>query len=138
MRTLAILAALGLAGCWYDRPNPWDTSADVEAYEEKIHDDLRLAMLEVWPNPRAAPDPLQDPEIDAWSRTVLATAERSTLAHAEEKSRQKIAFLEGQIRSLMRTDEHSRKEVLTPILWNWRTEKIRLKLIGERLGSARG
>jgi hypothetical protein len=135
MRTLAILAALGLAGCYYDRPNPWDTSDDVETYEEKIHDDLRLAMLEVWPNPQVAPDPGLDPEIDAWSRTVLATADRSTLQHAELKSKEKIAYLETQIRSLMRSDEHSRKEVLTPMLWNWRTEKIRLKLITEKLAT---
>lgn len=133
MRTAAIAALLALAGCWYDRPNPWDTSDDVEEYEEKIHDDLRLAMLEVWPNPTVAPDPLHDPEIDAWSRTVLSTADRTTLVHAEGKSKEKIVFLETQIRSLMRSDPHSRKEVLEPVVWHWRTEKIRLKLIEERL-----
>ncbi|HEX7899138.1 MAG TPA: hypothetical protein VF950_15340 [Planctomycetota bacterium] len=137
MKTLALLAAtLGLAGCYYDRPNPWDTSDDVEEYEEKIHGDLHLAMLEVWPNPQVAPDPLMDAELDAWRRTVLPTIEAVTLRHAETKSRDKIAFLEGQIRSLMRTDEHSRKEVLTPVVWRWRIEKERLKLLEDRL--ARG
>ena len=134
MKTLALLAAtLGLAGCWYDRPNPWDTSDDVEEYEEKIHDDLRLALLEVWPNPQVAPDPLMDAELDAWRRTVLPAIDVLTLRHAETKSKDKVAFLEGQIRSLMRTDEHSRKETLTPIVWRWRIEKVRLKLLEERL-----
>jgi hypothetical protein len=138
MKTLALLAAtLGLAGCYYDRPNPWDTSDDVEEYEEKTQADLQLAMLEVWPNPQVAPDPLLDPELDAWKRSILPVADVQTLKLAEEKSKNKVAFLEGQIRSLMRTDEHSRKETLTPIVWRWRVEKIRLKLLEERL-SARG
>ena len=137
MKTLLPLAAtLGLAGCWYDRPNPWDTSDDVEEYEEKIHDDLQLALLEVWPNPQVAPDPLMDAELDAWRRTVLPAIDVLTLRHAEAKSKDKVAFLEGQIRSLMRTDEHSRKETLTPIVWRWRVEKERLKLLEDRL--ARG
>jgi hypothetical protein len=37
----------------------------------------------------------------------------------------------------MKTDEHSRKEVLTPAVWKWRIEKVRLKLIEDRL-QARG
>lgn len=135
MRTFATAALLALAGCYYDRPNPWRTASDQADYEEKIHDDLRLAMLEVWPNPTVAPNPMLDPELDAWSRTVLSTADATTLRHAEEKSKEKIAFLETQIRSLLKTDEHSRKEVLEPVVWNWRTEKVRLKLISERLGA---
>ena len=133
MRTLALLSLALLGGCWYDRPNPWDTSDDVEEYEEKIHDDLRLALLEVWPNPQVAPDPLMDAELDAWRRTVLPAIDVLTLRHAETKSKDKVTFLEGQIRSLMRTDEHSRKETLTPIVWRWRVEKVRLKLLEERL-----
>lgn len=135
MRSLALLAAVSLAGCWYDRPNPWNTEGDVEEYEEKVQEDVALAMLEVWPNPQVAPDPLMDAELDAWSKTVLMSAERTTLEHMELKSKEKIAFLEGQIRSLMRTDEHSRKETLEPIVWRWRVEKTRQKLIGERLGA---
>jgi hypothetical protein len=140
MRTLALLAAtLGLAGCWYDRPNPWDTSDDVEEYEEKTRDDLRLAMLEVWPNPQVAPDPMLDPELSAWKRSVLPVADVETLKHAEKKSKDKLAFLEKEIRAFMKTDEHSRKEALEPVLWRWRIEKTRLKLLEERLGpSARG
>lgn len=136
MKTLALLAAtLGLAGCYYDRPNPWDTSDDVEEYEEKIHEDLQLAMLEVWPNPQVAPDPHIDPDLTAWRTTVLATADAGTLRHAETKSKDKIVFLEAQIRSLMRTDEHSRKETLTPILWKWRVEKVRHKMLTDKLGT---
>jgi hypothetical protein len=138
MKTLALIAVtLGLAGCYYDRPNPWDTTSDVENLEEKTHDDLRLALVEVWPNPQVAPDPLLDAELDAWRRTVLPTADVRTLRHAEGKSKEKIAFLEGEIRAFMKTDEHSRKEVLTPAVWKWRIEKVRLKLIEDRL-QARG
>jgi len=138
MKILALLVlTLGLAGCWYDRPNPWDTSDDVEEYEEKVHDDLRLALVEVWPNPQVAPNPLLDAELDAWKTTVLPVADVLTLRHAETKSKDKIAFLEGQIRTLMRSDEHSRKETLTPIVWRWRIEKVRLKLLEDRL-QARG
>lgn len=135
MRTLALLAAtLGLAGCYYDRPNPWDTSDDVEEYEEKTREDLRLALLEVWPNPQVAPNPQLDPELGAWKSSVLPVADVETLKLAEKKSKDKVAFLEGQIRSLMRTDPHSRKEVLEPVVWKWRIEKVRLQLLEERLG----
>jgi hypothetical protein len=141
MKTLALLAltsvSLALAGCWYDRPNPWDTSDDVQELEEKTHDDLLLAMVEVWPNPQVAPDPHLDAELEAWKHTVLPAADMTTLRHAETKSKDKVAFLENQIRGLMRTDEHSRKEVLTPVVWRWRVEKIRLKLIEESI-QARG
>ena len=133
-----LLLALPLAACRYDGPNPWDTSDDVEALQEKTEQDLELAMLTVWPNPQEAPDPLLEPELDAWRTTVLPNIERLTLERAELQSRNKVTALEQRIRSLMRTDEHSRKEVLTPVVFQWRTEKVRLQLLQERLKAITG
>lgn len=136
MRTLAagtLLALLG--GCWYDGPNPWDTSGDVADLEKKEQDDLQLAMLEVWPEPRVQPDPMTDPKLEAWSRTVLPFAGRETLEAAEAQSKRKMTDLDARIRSLMRHDELSRRETLTPLVWAYVIERQRLKLLGERLGS---
>lgn len=133
-----IVLALPLAACRYDGPNPWDTSGDVEDLEEKTERDLALAMESVWENPQAAPDPLLDPELDAWRRTVLPNADLPTLQRVEEQSRKKITVLEQHIRSLMRTDEHSRKVVLTTAVRQWRAEKARLALIQDRLKTITG
>ena len=128
-----LLLALPLGACRYDGPNPWDTSGEVEDLEEKTQQDLELAMLAVWPNPQAAPDPLLDPEIEGWRYTVLPNIDRLTLERVEQQSRTKVTSLEQRIRSLMRTDEHSRKEVLAPVVFQWRAEKVRLQLLQERL-----
>lgn len=136
MRLLAaalLMATAPLAACRYDGPNPWDTEDDVEELEYKTERDLELAMRSVWPNPQTAPDPLLDPDLEGWRRTVLPNADRPTLARAEEQSRAKIGALETRIRSLMRTDEHNRKEVLTPLVFHWRIEKARLGLLQDRL-----
>ena len=141
MKTLPaalLLLALPLAACRYDGPNPWDTSDDVEDLEEKKDRDLELALQAVYEDPQAAPDPLLDPDLDAWRRTVLPNADRITLERAEQQSTQKVAAIEARIRSLMRTDEHSRKEVLTSAVFQWRTEKVRLQLIQERLKAIAG
>lgn len=141
MRTLPsalLLLVLPLGACRYDGPNPWDTSDDVEDLEEKTEQDLELAMRTVWSDPQAAPDPLLEPELDAWRTTVLPNIDRLTLERAEQQSRTKVTALEQRIRSLMRTDEHSRKEVLTTAVFRWRTEKVRLQLLQERLKQVAG
>jgi hypothetical protein len=136
MRTLVAVAALGLlGGCFYDRPNPWNTEGDVEDLEERTQDDLQLAMREVWPEPQERPDPMLDPKLDAWSRTVLPSAERATLEVAEAQGKRKLAELDARIRSLMRHDELSRRETLTPLVFQYLIEKQRLKLLAERLSA---
>lgn len=135
MRTLVAVAALGalMGGCYYDRPNPWNTEGDVEDHAERTQDDLQLAMLEVWPEPQVRPDPKLDPELDAWSRTVLPAADRASLLAFEAQGKRKLADLESRIRSLMRHDELNRRDVLTPLVFKYLVEKQRLKLLEQRL-----
>lgn len=134
MRTLvAVGALLLLGGCYYDRPNPWYTGGDVEDLEDREQADLRLAMLEVWPNPQHRPDPMMDPRLDAWSRTVLPTADRATLEVAEAQSKRKMADLDARIRDLMRYDDLNRRDALTPLVLHYLVERQRLKLLTARL-----
>lgn len=141
MKTLPaalVLLALPLGACRYDGPNPWDTSDDVEDLDEKTEQDLELALAAVWEEPQTAHDPLLDPDMDAWRRTVLPNADLLTLRRAEEQSRTKVTLLEQRIRGLMRTDEHGRKVVLTTTVLQWRSEKVRLQLIQDRLKAMAG
>ena len=134
MRSLVAAAALAfVGGCYYDRPNPWNTEGDQADLDERRQDDLQLAMLEVWPEPQFQPDPMMDPQLEAWSRSVLPAADRASLLAFEDQGKRKLASIDARIRSLMRHDELSRREQLTPLVFQYLVEKKRLQLLEQRL-----
>jgi hypothetical protein len=132
-RTLVVLGLLAGTGCFYDGPNPYNTSGMVEEWQEKKEHDWQYELVPVfhWPQREAAV--LLDPQLEAFRDTVLINASGATLARMKAGSEAKLAYQEEWIRSLLKTDEHNRKVQLTEALEQWRIEKIRLHLIDERL-----
>lgn len=134
MRKLAVvaLATLISAGCYYDRPNPWDTSDDVEELEEKKVADLEKALQDPWIPPQYEPSPRTLPDLEAWRDTVLASADAATLTHLRTWTIYKIQALEKRIQDLMRQDELNRREQLREAVVQYRTEKLRLQMVEAR------
>ncbi len=132
MRKLAVVLLAALAGCYYDRPNPWDTSDDVEEYEEKVVEDLQRELQEPWHPPQHEPAPFTLPELEAWRDTVLASADASTLTHLRTWTVHKLQAIERRIQDLLRQDELNRREQLRECTLQYRTEKLRLQMVEAR------
>jgi len=132
----ATLVALGLlsgTGCFYDGPNPWNTSGMVEEWQEKKEHDWQYELVPIFRWPQQESSVFLDPQLEAFRDTVLINANGATLTRMKEGSQAKLAYQEEWIRSLLKTDQHNRKVQLTEALEQWRIEKIRLRLIDERL-----
>ncbi len=136
MRNVAWILLLAPAGCWYDRPNPWDTSGDVEDLEEKTHQDWMLDVREPYVHPQQdAPGHLA-PELEVWRDTVLAFADGPTLTHIRTWTTHKISVLEKEQARLLMLDPHTSREPLTTVAGQLRTEKLRLRLVLKRSAPA--
>ncbi len=129
---LAVASTPLLAGCYYDRPNPWDTSDDVEELEEKRVADLELEVSEPWHPPQHSPEPLKLPELEAWRDTVLASADAATLVQLRTWTIHRIQAIESRIRDLLGQDELSRREQLREAYGQYRAEKLRLQMVEAR------
>ncbi|HXG60917.1 MAG TPA: hypothetical protein VNO22_06075 [Planctomycetota bacterium] len=138
MRTTAapILLAAALGGCYYDRPNPWDTSGQEEALQEKTYEDWRLELSEVFHPPRHEPAALTPPEVEAWRDTVLSHADGETLERLRAGLRERIAALEARLAELSRRPEPAVREQLRETAWRLYVDRLRLRLADER--AARG
>jgi hypothetical protein len=134
MRKTAAWTLLLAAGCYYDRPNPWDTSDQVEEWQAKKEADFQLEMRPPFHPPQHTPPGRVDAELEAWRDTVLATADAPTRAHLRARIQDKIAFLEKRIAELYRVDEHNRAVPLTEALEQYRVERLRLWLLDQREG----
>ena len=135
MRTSAALALLALAGCYYDRPNPWRTEGDVADLEYKKEQDYALLVSAGWHPPQSAAPFLYDPDLEAFRDTVLAFASTDSLRDMREKSTAKFAWLQARQADLLRQDELSRREQLREVNDQLRIEWLRGKLIQARLGN---
>jgi hypothetical protein len=134
MRKIAIVLLLALVGgCRGDYENPWDSSNDVQMYQQKTEDDWNLELIVPFDPPQHQPLTLIDSDLEAWRDTVLATAQPDTLARMEEGSARKVAAIEARIVPLVSVDELTRREQLRVLLEQLRIEKLRLRLIGARL-----
>jgi hypothetical protein len=137
MRTFAATALLlALSGCYYDRPNPWDTSGDAEDYQDKVEEDWILETRDYRADRRTDGPALYDPQIEAWRDTVLATAEPSTLVPMRTWIVSKLGELGKRRAEILKADPHSRKELILRVDDEIRIERIRLKLLEERLGAS--
>jgi len=137
---VGLLALLGAAstlsstGCWYDRPNPWNTSSDVEALQDKKERDWLLELRSRYDYPQNDGVAFALPDLEGWRGTVLANADVATLGRMRDQSVQKVASLETRAYSMAPINEDS-KVPIYELLWQVRVEKVRLRMIEERLGS---
>ena len=133
MRTFAALAVLALAGCYYDRPNPWRTSGDVADFQEKTEQDWALLVEPPFHPPQSAPPFFYDPQLEPFRDTVLARADAKTLQGMRAESSKKFALLQAWQADLLKQDEISRREQLRQVNDQLRIEWIRGKMIQARL-----
>jgi hypothetical protein len=138
MRTLAALLLAALSGCYYDRPNPWDTSDDVEELEEKRTEDLQKELADPWHPPQHEPNPFLTPGVEAWKDSVLASADAETLTQLRTWTIHRLQAVEKKIRDLLRQDELNRREQLRVSYVEFGTEKLRLQLIEARQAEISG
>ncbi len=133
MRRLAVLLA-ALSGC-YGYGNPYDTSSEQSEYGEMTERSLEMRLITPVDYPQSGQKAFTDPDLEGWRDTVLATASGDTLWRLREECRHKIAWVEAQCGGLLRQDEHNREPHFTARAWQLRTERIRLRMIEERISS---
>jgi len=129
---LLALVAAGLSGCYYDRPNPWRTARDVERYNDKKEEDWLLELKHPYELPQQQGVAFILPELEAWRDTVLANAEGETLARMREQSSSKALALETRAQSMAPINEATKIQVYE-LLWQVRVEKMRLRMIEDRI-----
>jgi hypothetical protein len=134
MRTLALLSLALLGGCWYDRPNPWNTENDVDNLRWKTEHDWLLELREPYALPQNAGRPMTLPDLEGWRDSVLANADIAVLTHMRDQSVKKIADLESRAVSMAPIDENNKIQIYE-LIWQSRVEKVRLGMIDARLGS---
>ena len=134
MRTLALLSLALLGGCWYDRPNPYNTESDVEALRYKTEHDWMLELRKTWDPPQAHGATLTLPDLEGWRDTVLLNADPAVLKYMRDQSVLKIASLETRAASMAPINEDDKVQIYH-LLWQARVEKVRLQFIEDRLGS---
>lgn len=133
--SLLFLALLG--GCWYDRPNPWNSESDRAEYREKMEQDWLLEMETLYLAPQVEQRPTLDADLEAWRDTVLVNVDAGLLARMKDQSAQKIAALNTRAYSMAPLTEANKEQIFT-LLWQVRTEKIRLQMIDRRSESLKG
>jgi hypothetical protein len=132
MKKIAVLALGLLAGCWYDRPNPWRTESDRAEYLDKKESDWLLELKTPYELPQTQGIQLDLPELEGWRDTVLTNADGQTLTRMREQSIQKAAALEARALALAPMNE-TNKTLIYELLWQTRVEKARLRLIEDQL-----
>jgi hypothetical protein len=133
MRTLALLSLALLGGCWYDRPNPFRTEADVDELRYKTEHDWMLELRKTWDPPQAREAALTLPDLEGWRDTVLLNADPMVLKYMRDQSVQKIASLEARAASMAPVTEDSKVRIYE-LVWMSRVEKVRLQFIENQLG----
>ena len=132
MKKIAVLFLALLAGCWYDRPNPWRTERDVERYNDKKEEDWLLELEHPYELPRQEGIVFTLPELEGWRDTVLANADGPTLGRMRDQSASKAASLEARAQSMAPINEATKVQVYQ-LLWQVRVEKLRLRMIDDRI-----
>ncbi|HVE43472.1 MAG TPA: hypothetical protein VNM14_26575 [Planctomycetota bacterium] len=134
MKKIAVLFLALLAGCWYDRPNPWRTERDVERYNDKKEEDWLLELEHPYDLPQNAGVAFTLPDLEGWRDTVLGNADALTLTRMRDQSASKAATLESRAMSMAPIREDNKVQIYE-LLWQSRVEKIRLRMIEDRLSA---
>ena len=132
MKKIAVVFLALLSGCYYDRPNPWRTEKDVERYNDKKEEDWQLELKRPYELPQNAGVAFTVPDLEGWRDTVLANADALTLTRMRDQSFSKVASLESRATSMAPIREDNKTQIYE-LLWQARVEKIRLRMIEERL-----
>jgi hypothetical protein len=132
MRKIAVIALALLAGCYYDRPNPWKTESDRADYLDKKERDWLLELRTPYELPQTRGVEFALPDLDGWRDTVLANADDQTLTRMREQSVQKAAALEARAMAMAPMNETNKTQIYE-LLWLTRVEKVRLRMIEETL-----
>ena len=135
MRKLT-LALLALGSCSYTDPNPWDTSNDVAALEEKTRQDWLLELREPYDFPQEPDVAFLDSDVELWSVTVLPAADGDSLRRYHRWSVETIKALEGEERRLLYLGTQPRRAPLIRIRHRLAGERERLRLVEERIPRA--
>jgi len=128
-----LLLAL-LAGCYYDRPNPWRTARDVERLNDKKEEDWLLELEQPYALPHQDGVAFTLPDLEGWRDTVLANADALTLRWMRDQSTSKAASLESRAMSMAPIREDNKVQIYE-LLWQSRVEKVRLRMIEDRLSA---
>jgi hypothetical protein len=136
----AVLFAL-LGGCgaqffnpYFDRPNPWNTTSDRADYLDRKERDWLLELKEPYDYPQTPGIAMTLPDLEGWRDTVLVNADVAVLTRMRDQSVQKAAAFEGRALSMAPINEDSKVQVYQ-LLWLARVEKLRLRMIEDRLGA---
>jgi hypothetical protein len=129
-RWAMVLAALA-GGCSYG--NPYDTSAEKNEYAERTEHILQSRIVALTDCPQCSSPAFTDPDLEGWRDTVLATADDRTLLILQNAIERKIAWIEARCGDLVKVDEHNREPYFTSRAWQLRTERLRLKMVEERI-----
>jgi len=132
MKKIAVVLLALLAGCWYDRPNPWRTARDVERYNDKKEEDWLLELRQPYELPQTEGVVFTVPDLEGWRDTVLANADGATLTRMRDQSAAKAGSLESRAMSMAPVHEANKVQIYE-LIWLSRVEKIRLRMIEERL-----
>jgi hypothetical protein len=127
-----LLAALA-GGCSYG--NPYDTSAERGEYAERTEQILQKRIITPTDYPQCSSPVFTDADLEGWRDTVLATADDRTLLVLQNTIERKIAWIEARCGDLVKVDEHNREPYFTSRAWQLRTERIRLRMVEERISS---
>ena len=134
-KTAVVLLAL-LGGCWYDRPNPWDTTADVEDYQDKKEQDWLLELKKPYDLPQSDEVAFASPDLQAWHDTVLRNADLAVLSRMRDQSVQKAAALEARAMSMAPIHEDNQVQIYD-LIWQVKVEQLRLRMIDEEINASR-
>jgi hypothetical protein len=134
MRKSAVLLLALLAGCYYDRPNPWRTARDIERLNDKKEEDWLLELQQPYEFPQNAGVVFTVPDLEGWRDTVLVNADVALLTRMRDQSVAKAASLESRAMSMAPIHEDNKVQIYE-LLWQSRVEKIRLRMIEDRLSA---
>jgi hypothetical protein len=134
MKRFAVLFLALLAGCWYDRPNPWRTERDIERFNDKKEEDWLLELKHPYALPQNEGVVFTLPELEGWRGTVLVNADALTLTRMRDQSAAKAAALESRAMSMAPIHEDNKIQIYE-LLWQSRVEKLRLQMIEDRLSA---
>ena len=132
MKKIAVLALALLAGCWYDRPNPWKTSSDRADYLDKKEADWLLELQDPYELPTTQGVQFALPDLEGWRDTVLVNADGQTLTRMRDQSIQKAAALEARAMAMAPMNETNKTQIYE-LLWLTKVEKARLSMIEEQI-----
>ena len=142
MKSFAVLLLMLLGGasmllstgCYYDRPNPWRTAGDVERFNDKKEEDWLLELKHPYALPQNEGVVFTLPDLEAWRDTVLANADGDTLVRMRDQSASKAAALDSRAMSMAPIHEDNKVQIYE-LLWQSRVEKLRLRMIEDRLSA---